>query len=116
MQTGIDEIFGMTQELPCEGNDEVGGVATFLLLHLAGHDHHLGGGMLHLQLSQDGGGVARNEGLVDVVDDHLLHAVRSQRLLDHVGDLLDVLNILQHNFLEAGKVFVALLEKVIEAV
>lgn len=74
MQTGIDEIFGMTQELPCEGNDEVGGVATFLLLHLAGHDHHLGGGMLHLQLSQDGGGVARNEGLVDVVDDHLLHA------------------------------------------
>lgn len=64
----------MGEQLAGKCHHEVGGITAFLLLHFAGHDDHLGGGVLNFELLEDGSGVTRHEDLVDVVHDHLLHA------------------------------------------
>ena len=59
-----------------------------LLLHLRSQDHHLGRGVLDLQLPDDGGGVVGDEELLQVVDHHLVHAVRAVSGGDRLGELL----------------------------
>jgi hypothetical protein len=64
----------MAEQFPCKGNNEVSGVAAFLLLHFAGHLKHFGSGVLHFELFENGCGITRDEGLIDVVDHHLFES------------------------------------------
>lgn len=60
--------------------------------------------MLDFHLLEDGGGVASDEDLVDVVDDHFLHAVGAKGGLGHVGNVLAGLDVFKDGFLEPGVV------------
>ena len=59
-----------------------------LLHHLGCEDHHLCCGVLDLELPDDGGGVVGDEELLQVVDHHLVHAVRAVSGGDRLGELL----------------------------
>ena len=53
VKTHLDKIFGVAEELSCQGDHEIGGISALFLLHFAGHDEHFGGGVLDFEL---GGG------------------------------------------------------------
>ena len=56
-----------------------------MVLELGQIDQDAGGGMLHLELAEDGGAVVGDEDVADVVDEHLVEADGSQGRLDDVG-------------------------------
>ncbi len=74
MESSIDQVLSMGEELSSKGNHEVGGVPTLLVLHFGCHDNHFGRRVLHFDFFEDGGCVAGDEDLVYVVDDHFFHA------------------------------------------
>ena len=74
METHLDEGRGLGHELTGEGDEEVGSITSLVVLHLGSLGNHLGGGMVDVGLSNDGGGVRGDEKLLEVVEDHLVHA------------------------------------------
>ena len=74
METHVDETGGLTHEFTGDRDEQVGVVASFVLLHLGGLSDHLGGGVVHIRFIDNGVSVGGNEKLFEVVDDHLVHA------------------------------------------
>jgi len=77
-ESHLKQLLGMLEQRAGEHQHPVGAVAGFLLLHLGGEHEHLGGGMFHLQLFEHRGRVVRHEDLLQVIDDHLVHAVGTE--------------------------------------
>ena len=79
MEAVANELLGIAQQLAAEGHHQVGAVANLLLLRLRRHHQQLSRGMRNLELADDHRRVGGDEELVEVVDDHLVHACRFVR-------------------------------------
>jgi hypothetical protein len=82
----IQEILSLLEELPCEDHRGGGSVADLIVLGLGDLDHHLGGGVLDIDLFEHGGAVVGDGDVPEAVDEHLVHAPRPQGRLEHLGD------------------------------
>ena len=67
---------------------QVRAVADLCFLRLRRQHDQLGGRVRNLKLLHDGGGVAGDEQLVQVVDDHLVHSCAKQRRVGGLSTLL----------------------------
>ena len=81
----LDQVVAAAEELGGDDDDRGGAVADLVVLELGQIDQDAGGGMLHLELAEDGGAVVGDEDVADVVDEHLVEADGSQGRLDDVG-------------------------------
>lgn len=63
-----------SQRQGARASHQVGAVADLCRLRLCRHHQQLRRRMVHLELRDDGGRVAGDEQLLEVVDDHLVHA------------------------------------------
>ena len=79
VQLVLDELVGLLQQLRGQDDHRGGAVAHLLVLREL-HDD-LGGGVLDVELLEDGGAVVG-----DVADQHLVESGGAQRVLDDVGD------------------------------
>ncbi|KAI3488849.1 hypothetical protein L1887_47048 [Cichorium endivia] len=68
--------------------------------------------MHHVELANDGGGVRGDKEPLEVVDDHLVASVGTERGAHDLRELVDRLDVAQHRLLDALEVLVALLEQV----
>ena len=98
------QLLGALQQGARQDDDEVRPVADLRVLHLAGEDDQLRGGVLHVQLAHDGRGVARHEVLLQMVDHHLVHAVRTVGGSHGRREFLARAYVAKHRFFESGKV------------
>jgi hypothetical protein len=115
VQPVLEQLLGQQQQLARQHDDEVGPVAGLGLLHFGGEHEHLGGRVLDLELLHDGRRVVRDEQLLEMVDHHLVHAVRAERRAHARAQLLGRLNVLEGGLLEAGEVLRTLLEHALHA-
>ena len=104
---------------------------TYLLFHhLRAENHHLGGRVFHLELSDDGGCVVGHEELLEVIDDHLanqgdvrkdrggiflqnaylVHSVGAVGGLDRGGELAARPDVPDDGLLDAGEELRAVLQ------
>ena len=79
-----DELVAALEELSGEDDDGGGAVSDFAVLDLRQLDEHFGGGVSDLKLLEDGGAVVRDGDITDVIDKHLVEALRPERCLDNV--------------------------------
>ena len=70
----------------------------------------------HLELLDDGRRVIRDEELLQVVDDHLVHAIGAQRGAHTHAELLRRLDVLERGLLESGETLGTLLEHALQAI
>ena len=101
--TQAEQLLGLLQKGATKDHRPVGAVADLSLLHLTGQDHHLDGRMLHIQLPNDGAGVRGDKLLVQVIDDHLVHAVRPVGGADTLCELLAGADVPVHSLLETAE-------------
>mmetsp|Transcript_33051 Transcript_33051/g.39990 ORF Transcript_33051/g.39990 Transcript_33051/m.39990 type:complete len:108 (+) Transcript_33051:1596-1919(+) len=71
--------------------------------------------MLHFHFLEDRCCIAGNEESVKMVDNHLVHAMRSYRSTSDLRELLSSLNILDHGFLNTRQVLVSILQQARQA-
>ena len=101
-----------------------------MLHHLGAKNHHLGGRVFHLELSDDGGCVVGHEELLEVIDDHLanqgdvrkdrggiflqnaylVHSVGAVGGLDRGGELAARPDVPDDGLLDAGEELRAVLQ------
>ena len=74
VETVADELLGVAKQLTAEGHHQVGAVANLLLLRLRRHHQKFGSRVRDFELADDDRRVGGDEELVEVVDDHLVHA------------------------------------------
>ncbi len=73
-----------TGDREVERKYQIGGISNLCFLSFSGHDKQLSGGMLNFQLSDNGGSIAGDKKLVQMVDYHLVHSCNQK--LSH-GDV-----------------------------
>ena len=86
MDVGVDEVLGLLEELSCEDDGGGGPVSALGVLGLGDLDDHLGGGVLDVQLLEDGDTVVGDDDVADGVDEHLVHSPRSEAAPYGIGD------------------------------
>ena len=70
----LEQELSLAEELACEDDDEISAIAYLFFLHFSGHHNHACGGMVHFHFLDDGGCVASDELLFELVYDHFIHA------------------------------------------
>ena len=78
MDVGVDEVLGLLEELSCEDDGGGGPVSALGVLGLGDLDDHLGGGVLDVQLLEDGDTVVGDDDVADGVDHHFVHSFGSE--------------------------------------
>ena len=111
LKAHLKEILSLVEQVTGKGDDQVSGITTLSLLHLRGHNEHLSSRVLHLQLLQDRGGIRGDKLLLQVVNDHLLHAIRAQGSAGHLRDIAAGGDILVDGLLQPGVMPISFLKK-----
>jgi len=101
MDALLQQLLGPEEQLASKAHAEIRAIAALLLLRLRRHHKQLGRWMHHLQLGDDGVGVAGNEVLAEVVYDELVHAVGPQRSLRDLRQVLACLDVSEQGFVNA---------------
>ena len=78
VDVGVDELLGLLEQLPGEDDGGRGPVPALGVLGLGDLDDHLGGGVLHVDLLQDGDAVVGDDDVPDGVDEHLVHSLGAE--------------------------------------
>jgi len=80
----LDQVVGSLEEL--SGKDDNGGgtVTDLTVLDLGELHEDLSGGVSDLELLQDSGAIVSDGHIADVVDEHLVETLRSERALNDV--------------------------------
>mmetsp|Transcript_16157 Transcript_16157/g.46395 ORF Transcript_16157/g.46395 Transcript_16157/m.46395 type:complete len:487 (+) Transcript_16157:331-1791(+) len=115
VQAHPQQILRLAQQLPGEADGQVGPVAALFVLRVAGHAEHLGGGVLDLQLADDGGAVRRDDDPLEVVDHQLVHAVGPQGRRDDPAQIPRRLDVPEDRGVGTRQVLVARFEHPREA-
>ena len=76
VETHVDKGGSLGHELTANREDQVGAVTAFVFLHFGGLSDHLGGRVVHIRFLDDGVSVRGDKELLQVVDDHLVHACK----------------------------------------
>jgi len=116
VETVADELLGVAKQLTAEGHHQVGAIANLLLLRLRRHHQKFGSRVRDFELADDDRRVGGDEELVEVVDDHLVHAVGTEGGAGDLGELLARLHVLDHRLVEPCQVLVPVLEHGLKAV
>jgi len=74
VDVGIDEVDGLLQQLAGEDHRGGGPIPALLVLGLGDLHEHLGGGVLDVDLLQDGDAVVGDDDVAHGVDEHLVHS------------------------------------------
>lgn len=80
------QVAALVQQRACNDNDASGAVASHDVLRARELDKHLGGGVQHLHVSEDGGSIISNDHLSLLLLDHLVHATGAQAGADGISD------------------------------
>ena len=89
MNLVLYEIVCSAEELSSK-DDNRGGTITYLtVLDLRELDQNFSGRVLNLELLEDGGAIIGDGHVADVVDEHLVEALRSERGLHDVSQTSD---------------------------
>ena len=88
VDVGVDEGLGLLQQLSGQDDGGGGAVPALAVLGLGDLDHHLGGGVLDIDLLQDGDTVVGDDDVPDGVHEHLVHSLGSEGGPDGVSDSL----------------------------
>ena len=108
VDVGVDELLGLFEKL--SGEDDAGGcsVSALGVLGLGDLNDHLGGGVLDIDLLQDGDTVVGDDDISDGVHEHLVHSLGSEGGPDGIGDRLggcDVVELCLFVFAPLGALF-----------
>ena len=85
METHVDKGGSLGHELTAHREDQVGAVTAFVFLHFGGLSDHLGGRVVHIRFLDDGVSVRGDKELLQVVDDHLVHACKERQRCEYSG-------------------------------
>jgi hypothetical protein len=88
-QRGVDvveQVLGLVEELTGEHDAAGRTVANLLLEALGDLDHHLGRGVLDVDLVEDGDAIVRDDDVTHRVDEHLVHPSGTERGANGVAD------------------------------
>ena len=80
----LDELIGALEEFSSEDNDGGGAISDLSVLNLREFDENFGGWVSHLELLEDSGAIVGDGDVADVVDEHLIETLRTERGLDDV--------------------------------
>eukprot|EP00754_Rhynchopus_humris_P021129 Rhum_TRINITY_DN14731_c0_g1::Rhum_TRINITY_DN14731_c0_g1_i1::g.115325::m.115325 len=103
LQTLLLQQLCVGKQLARKHDGEVAAVAHLLLHGLGRHHEQVGRRVLHLELPQDDGSVVGDEQLAQVVDDHLVEAVRAEAALRDLRHLLARLDVLDERVVLHGR-------------
>jgi hypothetical protein len=81
----LDEFVGTLEELSGEDNNGSGTISDFSILDLGKLNENLGSGVSDLELLEDGGAIISNSNISDIIDEHFVEALGTERGLDDVG-------------------------------
>jgi hypothetical protein len=85
MNVVLNEFISSLEELSGQDDDRGGTITDFSILDLGELDKNFGSWMCDLQLLQDCGAIVGDRDVTDIVDEHLIEALRTKRGLDDVG-------------------------------
>mmetsp|Transcript_61312 Transcript_61312/g.161124 ORF Transcript_61312/g.161124 Transcript_61312/m.161124 type:complete len:491 (-) Transcript_61312:36-1508(-) len=102
----LDQLVRALQQLRRDDHHRGGAVADLRVLQVCQLHQNLGGGVLHLELLQDGGAVVGDRDVADVVHEHLVQALRTQRRLQDIGESHDGRHILRSDISSARTISV----------
>jgi len=74
MESHGDQRLSLGHKLTSHADEKVGAITAFVLLHLGSLSDHFSSGVMDISLSDDGGSVRGDEKLLQMVNDHLVHA------------------------------------------
>ncbi len=86
VDVGLDELLSLLEQFTGQHHGSGGAVAALGILGLGDLNDHLGSGVLNIDLLQNGHAVVGDDDISQAVDQHLVHALRSQRRAYGVGD------------------------------
>ena len=93
VDVGFDQVNGLLQQLPGQDDRAGGPVPGLLVLRLGDLHQHLGGGVVDIDLLQDGDAVVGDDNIAKGVYQHLVHSTGPKGAADRVGDGLGGLDV-----------------------
>ena len=85
MNLVLDELVSSLKKLSSEDDNGGGTVTDFTVLDLGEFDEDLSGGVSDLEILENCGAIVSDGHIADVVDEHLVEALRAKRGLHDVG-------------------------------
>jgi hypothetical protein len=79
------KFVGALKELSGKDNNGSGTVTDFAILNLGKFAKDLGGGVSHLNLLKNSGAIIGDDNITDLIDEHFIETLGSERGLNNVG-------------------------------
>ena len=99
MDVGVDQGLGLLEQLSGQDDAGRGSVSALGVLGFGDLDDHLGGGVLDIDLLEDGHSIVGDDDISDGVDQHLVHSLGSEGGPDRVGHGLGGADVVELCFL-----------------
>ena len=95
----FDQIVGSFQKFSGQDDNRSSAVTNLAILNLGKLNEYFCGRVRHLKLLENGGAIVRDRHIADVINEHLVEALRTERGLHDVGERSDCHDVLGSDIL-----------------
>ena len=95
----FDQIIGSFQKFGGQDHNRCSTVTNLAILNLGKLNENFCGRVCHFKLLENSGAIVRDSHITDVIDEHLIKALRTERGLHYIGESSDCHDVLSSDIL-----------------
>ena len=99
MNLVFDQVIGSLQKFSGQDDNRGSSITDFTILDLGKLNENFCGRMCHLELLENSGAIVSDGHVTDVIDEHLIEALRTERGLHDIGESSDGHDVLSSDIL-----------------